>query len=277
MLVKGQIKNRPKRRRGTSAAVTGHRKKQKLPERVLRAIRRNPFTRRVIAGEAELQRRITANPELAADFEFLLRKTGWNRGLLLRLLYWDSNIMHADRQTILRGERVRAWPLDRNTLKTILRDISVLADQIERLNQMDLSPAQSMILRTKTGVEFNPRDAKRLLRTFRDLPEILRFYHGELSRKIEARTSLWPKQEKEWLSIVDMTKQNSLYERIRLADSQDQYNSNRLHRLVNASREVQGLPPIKLRAFVKWLNELKKWAKGRAGTPQTEQTKAAIE
>ena len=268
MLVKGRIKNRSKRKRSTSNAATGRRKKS-LEDR-LRTIGRSPFTRKIIADEEELQRRITNDPQLTRDFVFLLKKTGWDRALLLKLLYWDSNIMHADRQTILREERARAWPIARDTLKEILGDISVAADQIGRLNQVELSPARSRILRNKTGIELSPRDTKRLLGIFRELPEILRSYCGELGRKIEVDTSFWSEEEKEWPSIIDMTRQNSLYERIRLADSRDQYNCNRLHRLVNVSREVNGLPPIGLRAFVKWLNGLRKWALQRTTEPKVE-------
>ncbi len=274
--MKGRIKNKPKRGRGASAAVIGRRKEQDSLKSSLRAIRRNPATRRIIAEEAELDRRITADPQLTADFEFLLKKTNWSRDTLLKRLYWDANIMHADRQTLLRKAKAEAWPIDQNTLRMTLENISALADQVERLNQMEFSPARSIMLRNKRGVELNPRDAKRLLETFRDLPEILRLYWGELRRKVEVHTVSWAEEKRGWSSLVDMVKETSLYEAIRLADSRDEYNSNRLHRLVNASREVQGLPPIELRAFVKWLNELRKWARKRSAASQAGQVRAVV-
>ena len=82
------------------------------------------------------------------------------------------------------------------------------------------------------------------------MPEILNFYLGELYRKVSINTNLWPEEKEDLLSIIDETRLTSLYECIRLADSKDQYNSVRLLRLVNVSREVQGLPPVKWRAFV---------------------------
>jgi hypothetical protein len=275
MLVKRQIKNRPKRRRGASTAATGRRKEQNSLEGRLRAIRRNPVTKSIIAQEAELQRRITASAQLTRDFDFLLKKTGWSPNTLLKRLYWDANVMHADRQTVLRKVRAKAWPLDRDTLKATLGNILTLADQVERVNRTDLSPAHCIILRDSRGGELNPRDTKRLVAVFRDLPEILRSYHRVLKRTVNIHATTWPAEERNWSSLTDTVKENSLYEAIRLADSRDQYNSNRLHRLVNAAREVQGLPPIELRAFVKWLNQLRKWANQRI-TPQAGQEKPAV-
>jgi len=166
--------------------------------------------------------------------------------------------MHADRQTILREARAEAWPIDPKTLTAILGKISTLADQIERVNRTELSPARTIILRSKKGVELSFHDAKHLRSALRSLPDVLRFYGDELDRKVSINRHCFQEEEQDLSSIVDLTRQNSLYERIRLADSRGQYHSKRLYRLVTASRKLQGFPPIKLRAFEKWLNELKK-------------------
>ena len=80
-----------------------------------------------------------------------MKKTGWQPNLLLKRLYWDSNIIHADRQTILREAEAEAFPVDPDTLKAIRRTIPALADQIERVNQTELSPARTIILRNEKG------------------------------------------------------------------------------------------------------------------------------
>ena len=238
-----------RRRNKRDAPGSGGRDHRSL-ERKLRAIRRSSFTRKIVAGEKELRRRINTDAQLADDFEFLVKKTGWQPNLLLKRLYWDSNIIHADRQTILREAEAEAFPVDPDTLKAIRRTIPALADQIERVNQTELSPARTIILRNEKGGELSLLDAKRLRWAFSSLPEILNFYLGELYRKVSINTNLWPEEKEDLLSIIDETRLTSLYECIRLADSKDQYNSVRLLRLVNVSREVQGLPPVKWRAFV---------------------------
>jgi hypothetical protein len=279
--VKGRKKNKrnPAKRaraqlRNPKADVTSTRSR-------FRALLKNPATKKIIADEAELQRRITADPQLTADFEFLLKKLGWPPSILLKRLYWNANVMHADRQTLLRQARANFWPLDQDTLKTTLENILAVANQIEMVNQTDLSPVDplgiTLELRNKKGVKPNPRDTTWLLKVFRDLPDVLRAYYGVLAKDVESRSADWPDEKKRSSSLADIIRTNSLYEHIRLADPEvDEYNSNRLRRLVNASRGVLGLPTIELRAFVKWLNELKKWAKGSAPTPQAGQVKEAV-
>ena len=233
-------------------------RRQKSLEDDLRAIRKNPGTRLIIAQEAELRRRIRRDPQLAEDFDFLVRKTGWRLHRLLQLLYWDSNMMHADPQTVLGGAKRDAWPIDRKTLKAILRDISALAEQVEQVNKTEFSPARSLILQNGAGLRILRKEEKYLLKTFGDLPGILRFYCGELKRKLKITDNFWPRQKERWKSIVDLTRRNSLYEGIRSATPDDKYHATRLLRLVNASREVQGLPPVEFRAFIVWLNRLRK-------------------
>lgn len=89
---------------------------QRSHERLLRAARRNPITRLIIAHKKEIRRRVEADAQLSEDFGFLLEKTGWLPDLLLSRLYWDANMMHADAQTVIGKEKVKIWPIDRKTL-----------------------------------------------------------------------------------------------------------------------------------------------------------------
>jgi hypothetical protein len=229
---------------------------QRAHERDLRAARRNPITRRIIAQKAELQRHISTDGQLAADFDFLLKQTGWDRHLLLQLLYWDSNMMHADPQTVIGKEKDKTWPIEKNTLIDIRMNIRALAEQIERVNKTEFSPAKTAILCDETGDRFHRADERYLLRAFKNLPDLLRFYGGELSRKLSLTDSYWLRAKKDWKCLVEHARKTSLYEQIRLKTGQ--YHAVRLHRLVNGSRRVQGLPPVNFRAFVIWLNRLKK-------------------
>jgi hypothetical protein len=221
-----------------------------------RKIADNPATKMIIAQKADLRRQIANTPKLVKDFEFFLDKMGWYPEKLLQHLYWDSNMMQANSQTILAKEKKKTWPIDRESLGEIRGHLRVLAEQVERLNKTDFSPARTAILRNEEGNRLHPADERYLLRIFRNLPEVLRFYGGELNRKLSLTDFYWSREMKRWKFLVEEARRTSLYEQIRA--KADQYHVVRLHRLVNASRRVQGLSPINQRAFIIWLNRLKK-------------------
>jgi len=223
-----------------------------------RAVRNNPFTKQVIAQKAALRQRIHSGVDLAADFEFLIKKTGWDPEYLLQGLYWDSNMMHADPQAVVSKEKPRFWPIERNTLEAILKSISALVEQIERVNGTSFSPAITSVLVDGDGVRVDPRTARYLLRAFIKLPEILRSYVWELKRTLDHTTLHWPSHQNRWRSLVEHARRTSVYERVRQATPDNRYHAHRLLRLVNASREIQGLTPIEQRAFTIWLNRLRR-------------------
>jgi len=239
---------------------------QRSHERRLRAARRNPTTRLIIAQKAELRRRIDSNPKLTKDFKFLLNKTGWNPATLLQFLYWDSNMMHADAQTVIGREKASTWPIDVKTLEATLKNIDRVAAQVERVNNTEFSPARTVILRNRQGLRPPPRQEEYLLQTFGWLPNVLRFYGGELKRKVTGTKNFWEQHSEHWKYIMELTRRSSLYEKIRLATLDNEYNSNRLLRLVNTSRYVQNLPSIEHRAFIVWLNRLRR----RSSNPLVE-------
>jgi len=166
--------------------------------------------------------------------------------------------MHADLQTILRNIKNETWPVDRNTVERILRNLSGLAEQIALVNESKFSPARTAILRDGSGVPLRLRKQRDLQEAANRLPDILRFFRGELQRKFNLADYFWKKRKNNWKSIFEVTRQSSICERIRLATSDNKYNANRLLRLINTSRDVQGLPPIELRAFIIWLNKSRK-------------------
>jgi hypothetical protein len=235
-----------------------------LGKRVLE-IRRDPITRKIIAQKAHLRHRIKTDAKLTRDFDFLVKKTGWHPDKLLQLLYWDCNMMHADLQTILRKKKREIWPVDRNIVEMILRTLSGLAEQIARVNETEFSPARTTILRDSNGVPLRLKKQRDLQEAANQLPDILRFFRGELQRKFNLADHIWERERKAWKSIVDETRRSSMYEGIRLATPDNKYNANRLLRLVNTSREVQGLPSIEPRAFVIWLNKSRKRYSNQTG------------
>jgi hypothetical protein len=216
----------------------------------------NPATKRIVAEKAKLRKEIARSSKLVEDFEFFLGKMDWYPELLLQQLYWDSNMMHADPQTVLAKQKKSTWPISRETLIEIRENVRVLAEQVERLSKTDFSPARTVILCDADGRRLHRADEKYLLRAFRNLPDILSFYASELGRKLSLASGYWSREAKEWKSLVELARQNSLYERIRAKTGQ--YHTVRLHRLVNASRLTRGLRAIKQRAFIIWLNRLKK-------------------
>jgi hypothetical protein len=225
----------------------------------------NPTTRKIFLGKRKLLREIKKSAQLARDFGFFLEKTGWDTDQLLQYLFWDCNMMHADPQTVIRKEKARTWPIDRETLNEMRTSIRVLTEQIERVSKTDFSPARTVILHDEKGGRLRRPDERYLLMAFSNLPGILRFYGRELSRKVTLWDLQWPRAVKRWEYIVTHARKTSLYEQIRAKTGQ--YHAVRLHRLVSISREVQGLPPIEQRAFVMWLNRLKKRHQGTLDLP----------
>lgn len=255
-----------------SAALRAH-------ESDLRAARRNPFTRLVIAHKTELRRRIDADAQLKKDFEFLISKTGWDPHTLLHQLYWDSNMMHADSQTLVRKGKNDTWPIDRKTLEVILKNIARLAEQVEEVSKTEFSPARAIVLRNRKGLRLHPKYERYLLETFSCLHNVLRYYGAELKRNLDRTCVSWEREKERWNYLVDVARRNSLYEGIRLATPGNQYHATRLLRLVNTSRNLQNLLPIEHRAFIVWLNRLKR----RSSTPpvappfQLHQLQRAVE
>jgi hypothetical protein len=239
---------------------------QSLGRRV-REIRDHPITRRIIAQKAHLRHRIKADTKLTRDFDFLVKKTGWHPDKLLQLLYWDCNMMHASLQTILRNKKSELWPVDRKFVEMILRNLSRLAEQIARVNETDFSPVRTIILRDSEGVRLHPKQQRDLQGTFNRLPKVLRFYSAELERKFNIADHYWQRERKAWKSILDVTRRSSIYEGIRLATPDNKYNANRVLRLINTSRDVQGLPTIELRAFIIWLNKWRKRYSNQTAVP----------
>ena len=258
----GFVKRHKKNKRKKSLCVNGLAAnsviKQRSLDRSVRAIHNRPITRRIIAQTKLLRRRIKVNAQLRRDFDFLSKKTGWHPDKLLQSLYWDCNMMHADLQTLLSNIKSDIWPMDRQTVEMILRNLTGLPEQIQRVNETEFSPARTCILRDSEGTQLRLKQQRDLQEAFIQLPDVLRFFGGELQRKFNIADHYWQTEREEWKAIVDVTRQSSLYQGIRLATRDNKYNANRLCRLVNASRAVQGLQPIKLRAFTIWLNKLRK-------------------
>ena len=224
-------------------------------QRVGRDVTDNAVTRKIIADKAELRKLIANDPQLVKDFEFFTTKLGWDPEGLLQHLYWDCNMVRATQQTILANEKRTTWPLSQKALENLCEDISALAIRLEKLNETDFSPARTVILRTAEGVPL-PREQERyLLTAFQKLPEILGFYNRELRRKVLNTAQFWTRHQDSWKSIIESTRGNSLYEKIRARSGQ--YHAVRLHRLVNTAREAQALPRLEPRAFMIWLNRFR--------------------
>jgi hypothetical protein len=231
-------------------------------QRVGRQITNNPATKKIKADKAELRKLIVSTPQLVEDFEFFTKKLGWSPEGLLQHLYWDCNMMHATPQTVIAKQKRKHWPMDRAVLDALCDDISTLAARLEKLNRTKFSPARAVILHAETGGRLPPVRERYLLKAFRELPEILRFYGGDLKRKVLTNALYWSKTEKSWEFLVKGARQDSVYERIRAKAGK--YHAVRLHRLVKAARQIQNLSPIEWYAFRKWLGELKqRHEKGR--------------
>jgi hypothetical protein len=193
----------------------------------------------------ELRKRIEGVPQLKKDFDFFIEKTRLLPHQLITGLWLDCNLMHADRQTLHRNEKKELWPISEDTLLRNIKNISRMARQIHAINQTkDLSPT----LNHKVGENFV------------ELPETLRLYALELERRVNLRAVYWERKRSRIPSVVDLTRENSLYERIR---STGGYYQTRLCRLVNVAREIRGYSRISQRAFKIWLNRFEKRRKKR--------------
>jgi hypothetical protein len=184
----------------------------------------------------ELRKRIDHDPQLKKDFDFLIVKTGLQPNQLLTGLWLDCNLMKADRQTLLSKGREELWPISEDRLKRTIKNIRRAAGQIETTNETRFSPALT----------------KNIGENFAGLPEVLRSYARELERKVNIWAPYWKRKKSRIPTLVALTRQHSLYERIR--SSAGRYHQIRLLRLVNTAREVEGFHKIELRAFTMWLN-----------------------
>ncbi len=205
---------------------------------------------------ADLRSRIEADAQLSKDFVFFVRKTGWSPEDFLWRLFWAKDVMHGNDPELYRKIKEETWPVARKRVETLLKNIRKVEKEIEQVNATDFSPAGSEILCDRTGKRLPPEAEQCLRDVFRYLPVLLAFYREELSRRLRVAAENWPQHKKSLSSIIDLTRQDSLYEQIRA--SAGKYHATRLHRLVNAAREAQDLRPIEWSAFRKWLNELKK-------------------
>ncbi|GEM_PF-6654207 len=190
-------------------------------------------------SKEELRKRIERDPQLKKDFDFLIARTGLTPEQLLAGLRLDCNLMKADRQTLLRNENREMWPISQDTLRRNIKNICRTARQIERTNETEFSP---------DSINFGFNVIK--------LPEILRSYAREVERKVNIRAPYWERKKSRIPTMVALTRQHSLYERIR--SSTGGYHQVRLWRLVNAAREIEGLPKMEQRAFTIWLNKFEK-------------------
>ncbi len=209
--------------------------------------RTNPETS-IRAQKEELRKRIEHDPQLKKDFDFLIAKTGLQPSHLLTGLWLDCNLMKADRQTLLSKGREELWPISEDALKRSIKNIRRAAGQIETTNETDFSPAL----------------AKNIGDNFAGLPEILRSYAREVERRVNIWAPYWKRKKLRIPTLVALTRQHSLYERIR--SSAGGYHQIRLLRLVNTAREVEGYRKIEPRAFTMWLNRFEKRRKEYEGT-----------
>jgi hypothetical protein len=67
-------------------------------------------------------------------------------------------MMHADPQTVIGKEKDKTWSIEKNTLVDIRMNIRALAEQIERVNKTEFSPAKTAILCDETGDRFHRAD-----------------------------------------------------------------------------------------------------------------------
>lgn len=194
----------------------------------------------VPAGKEELRRRIEANLQWKTDLDFLTEKTGLQAHQLITGLWLDCNLMRADKQTLLAHEKKEFWPISEDTLRRTIKNIRGVASQIRRINQSeDLSPTLAEDVGVSPVV----------------LPEALKWYAGELERRVEIQAAHWKGKRARIPELVDLTRANSLYARIRSAGG---YHQTRLLRLVNVARRTRGYSRVSERAFTLWLNRLEK-------------------
>jgi len=201
---------------------------------------KTPILLAIRAQKEELRKRIERDPQLKKDFDLLIAKTGLRPDQLLTGLWLDCNMMKADRQTLLKKGKQELWPISEDTLRRTIKNIRRAAGQIEATNETEFSPALT----------------KNIGHNFAGLPKTLRSYARELERKVNIWAPYWKRKKSRIPTLVAMTRQHSLYERIR--SSTGGYHQIRLLRLVNAAREVEGFRKIEPRAFTMWLNRFEK-------------------
>ncbi len=68
-----------------------------------------------------------------------------------------------------------------------------------------------------------------------------------------------------------------LVRRNSFGDPHNKYNANRVLRLINTSRDVQGLPSIELRAFTIWLNKTRKRYSNQTAVPAFQPGQALVQ
>jgi len=199
------------------------------------------------AQKEEFRKRTERDPQLRKDFDFLIEKTGLQPHQLVTGLWLDCNLMRADRQTLLRNAKKEAWPIDEDTRRRNITNIRRVAGQIRVINQTEFSPFRTISIGDQ----------------FAGLPEILRSYAKELERKVEIWSPYWQRKRSRIPTWVELTRQNSLYERIR--SSAERYHQTRLLRLVNVMREIMDYRRIEPRAFAIWLNRVENRRKEMLG------------
>jgi hypothetical protein len=206
--------------------------------------------------KVRLRDRIASDLLLQRDFDYLVNRTGWSEEALLSRLFWDCNMMSADARSLLAREKRQTWPIGQSEFHKAIENIREIAHRIEQINQTELSPARTVFFYDGEGVMVTRQEAKRTQNLYLAIPDTLRAYGMELKRKVSIHVSFWRHHALQMPSLVQMVREHSLYEKIR--STTGGYHQTRLHRLVNAARIDQGLPPIEQRAFTIWLNRLKK-------------------
>lgn len=229
-----------------------------IAPKLLSSIRRIPAVRLIRKQMKDLRQKIAADELLKKDFNYLIEKTGWQPDRLRFMLYWDSDMMHVEVRSVLKQFKAATWTIDRKIIQAVVRAAWPLAAKIEQINETKFSPVRSVVLRSPDGTLLRPREQRNFHVAFRHLPEIIRVYRAELNRKLLVSDRYWKQNLSSRKDLFDDARRQSLYERIRLAVPDHKYHANRLYRLVCASRDVRGLPPISLRAFTMWLNKLRK-------------------
>jgi len=200
-----------------------------------------------LTGNEELRKRIEGDPQLKEDCYFLVAKSGLQPHQLITGLWLDCNLMSADSQTLLRNENMDLWPISEDTLRRDIKNIRRVARQVHAINQTkDLSPTH----------------AENMGKSFAGLPQMLRLYAEELERRVNIWAPYWKGKKSHIPGIVALTRERSLYERIR--SSSGQYHQTRLLRLVNVAREIMGYRRISQRAFTIWLNRFEKRRKKKS-------------
>lgn len=219
------------------------------------------FTREIKRGLAGLRKRIANNPGLVADFNFFTGQLGWPAEEFLFRLFWDCNIKSAWPESVIAADKRRRWPINQHELEEVCRTILEIAATLGKISDTELSPAFDISPSQVSGffskeMQSLSRAKRRfVLRAFRAFPELLRLYSCELRGNILAIADQQAKSDTRTRSLVNHVRETSLYEAIR--SKLGEYHAVRLHRLVNAARETQGLQPISWDAFRKWLKELK--------------------